>query len=946
MSDSRWHRISRIYNEAIAVASRDRARFVREACGSDDTLRAEVSALLVDDSRMDRLLGPEESQLNLMGRRIGIYEVTSLLGVGGMGEVYRARDPKLNRDVAIKVLPRLFINDPDRLARFEREARVLASLNHPHIGAIYGLEDADGVRALVLELVHGETLADRIARGPIPLHETFAIARQIADAVEAAHEKGIVHRDLKPANIKLTPDGVVKVLDFGLAKAASGDAPGDGTQSPTMTTGATTEGVILGTATYMSPEQARGRPADKRADVWAFGVVWFEMLTGRRAFEGEAISDVLAKVIEREPDWAALPSSTPPRVRELLRRCLRKDPKTRLQAIGDARVQLDEWFSGATEDTPAAGATGPRVHRGVRVASIAAALSLAIVAALAISAALYFRRLIPERAVTRFEIPTPPTSDPVSFALSADGRQLAFVADSEGAPRLWVRNLDQVTAQPLAGTEGASYPFWSPDGRAIGFFADRKLKRIDLGSGALQVLADAPSGRGGTWNRDGVLVFAPDVAAVLMRVMATGGTPVAVTPKGLDHRWPQFLPDGRHFIFFVGYGPPENRGVYTGTLDGGEPTRILATETAAVYAPPGALLWVRDGVLVAQRFDPTREVISDQPIPVAQTVGLDGAVLRGAFAVSATGVLAHRASGGEQRQLTWVDRGGIARGTVGPPDEDGLSSPELAPDGQRVLVQRSVQGNGDVWMMETGRNVPSRFTFDASGEGHPLWSPDGSRVVFRSLRNGTWDLFEKAASGADDEQSLLVTGELKSPLAWSPDGQVLLYAVQHSKTGMDLWALPRAGDRKPFPVVQTPFDELAGQFSPDGRWVSYQSNESGQMQIYVQPFPRSGGPWQVSTEGGSQPRWRLDGRELFYVAPDVRLMAVPIGVGADTRTLERGVPVPLFRTRLASGASISGLSKPQYAVAADGRFLMNVVVEGATAPPITVVLNWDAALTK
>ena len=709
----------------------------------------------------------------------------------------------------------------------------------------------------------------------------------------------------------------------------------------------TSDGVILGTAAYMSPEQARGRTVDKRADIWAFGAVLFEMLTGRRAFEGEMTTVVLAKVIEREPDWTALPTSTPSPLRELLRRCARKDPKTRLQAIGDARVQIDELISGATVDSATAEASQPPAPRRARFAWSVAAMLLVIVVGLAVPATLYFRRVVPEPLLWRFEILTPPTTDPVSFALSDDGRQLAFVAMSEGTQRLWVRVLDQVTAQPLAGTEGASYPFWSPDGRAIGFFADRKLKRIDLGSGGLQVLADAPTGRGGTWNRDGVLVFAPDVAAVLMRVMATGGTPVAVTPQGLDHRWPQFLPDGRRFLFFVAYGPPENRGVYMGTLDGGEPKRILATETAAVYAPPGALLWVRDGVLVAQRFDPTGEVTSDQPIPVAQTVGWDAAVSRGAFAVSATGVLVHRASRGERRQLTWVDRGGIARGTVGPPDWDGLSSPELAPDGRRVAVQAGVRGNADVYLIDTGRDLQSRFTFDASNDGHPLWSPDGSRVVFRSLRNGLWDLFEKAASVADDEQSLLVTGEHKSPLAWSPDGRVLLYAVQHSKTGMDLWALPLAGDRKPYPVEQTPADESAGQFSPDGRWVSYQSNESGQMEIYVRPFRRSGGPWQVSTEGGSQPRWRLDGRELFYVAPDARLMAVPIGVGADKRTLERGVPVPLFRTRLASGASISGLlSKPQYAVASDGRFLMNMTVEDATPPPINVILNWDAALKK
>ena len=401
------------------------------------------------------------------------------------------------------------------------------------------------------------------------------------------------------------------------------------------------------------------------------------------------------------------------------------------------------------------------------------------------------------------------------------------------------------------------------------------------------------------------------------------------------------------FPLFRGYGRPEKRGVYMGTLDGGEPTRILATETAAVYAPPGALLWVRDGVLVAQRFDPAREVISDQPIPVAQTVGLDVGVLRGAFAVSATGVLVHRAGGG---RTAATDLGRSRRnraGHRGPPDRDGLSSPELAPDGQRVAVQRTVQGNPDVWLMDTGRNVQSRFTFDASSEGHPLWSPDGSRVVFRSLRNGPWDLFEKAASGAGDEQPLLVTGELKSPLAWSPDGQVLLYAVQHPKTGMDLWALPLAGDRKPFPVVQTPFDELSGQFSPDGRWVSYQSNESGQCRFTSDRFRGSGGPWQVSTEGGSQPRWRPDGRELFYVAPDARLMAVPIAVGG-TRRRWRGARRCRSSGRGSPAArTFPGLmSKPQYAVASDGRFLMNVAVEGATAPPITVVLNWDAALKK
>ena len=733
--------------------------------------------------------------MDLIGQQIGVYQITSLLGAGGMGEVYRAHDTRLRRDVAIKILPRSFTSDLTRLARFEREARMLAALNHPHIGAIYGLEEADGARALVLELVHGETLGERIVRGPIPLSETLFLARQMADALEAAHEKGIIHRDLKPANIKLTPDGVLKILDFGLAKAASDAAPSD--VIPTVTIEGTGDGVIIGTAAYMSPEQARGRPVDKRGDVWAFGVVLYEMLTGRRAFAGNTTSDVLAKVIEREPDWTALPASTPPRLRELLRRCARKDPKKRLQAIGDARIQIEELISGATEETATATAAQPRAQRSARFVLIGAALALVTIAALAIPAARYFRRPVPEPLITRFEIPMPPTSDPVSFALSADGRQLAFVAMAEGTPRLWVRRLDQVTAQPLTGTEGARYPFWAPDGRAIGFFADGKLKKIYLGSGDPQVVADAPNGRGGTWNHDGVIVFAPTGGEVLLRVMATGGTPVPVTqfPSGRGSlRFPQFLPDGRHFLFFGLTGGGEGH-MYVGTIDGGESKRVLAARSVAVYAPPASLLWVEEGVLVAQRFDPARAVVSGEPIPVVQGVGLDEGVYRGAFAVSATGVLAHRTGRGERRQLTWVDRAGVARGTVGPPDEAGLSGPELAPDGKRVAVVRTERGNTDVFLIDAGRDAFRRFTFDPGVDSVPLWSSDGTRVVFSSRRNGLQNLFEKAASGAGDTRLLLPSGGPKTPLSWSVDGQWLLY--RYSPSEDRIGPLGRADGRRP-----------------------------------------------------------------------------------------------------------------------------------------------------
>ncbi len=963
MTPERWRQVEEMFHAALTRSERDRAAFLADACAGDEALLREVNSLLAQHVSNGGLLdgsaaataAPLVSDIGaskLTGRRIGGYEVHARIGAGGMGEVYRARDTKLRRDVAIKILPPHFTSDPERLARFEREARMLASLNHPHIGAIYGLEDADGVRALVLELVDGETLADRIARGPIPLHDTLSIARQIADALEAAHEKGIIHRDLKPANIKITPDGVVKVLDFGLAKAASADAATvDMTQSPTITVGGTREGVILGTAAYMSPEQAKGRPADRRADVWAFGIVLYEMLTGRPAFAGDTISEVIAKVIEREPDCSALSASTPPRLRELLRRCAKKDPKTRLQAIGDARVQIDELISAAPDEPVMTSVTPPRAQRSARFAWIATALSLAVAAALAIPATQQIRRVVPEPLVTRFEIVTPPTNDPGSFALSSDGRQLAFVANAEGTARIWVRPLDQVTAQPLPGSEGARFPFWAPDGRAIGFFADGKLKRIDLGDDGPQVLADAPSGRGGAWNADGVIIFAPAVDATIMRV-DSGGTRVAVTglaPGQRSHRWPQFLPDGRHFLYFAfgGGAPTDTPGVYMGTLDSSEQTLVLPTDTAAMYAPPAALLWVSNGVLVAQRFNPATGVVSDKPMTVARTVGVDDRLFRGAFAVSATGVLAHRTGQGERRQLAWIDRSGNTRGTVVPPDEDGLSSPELESDGRRIAVGRTVDGNHDVWLIDAGG--PRRFTVNASIDGAPLWSPDGSRVVFASMRNGLFDLFERAASGAGDERPLLVTGEQKTPLDWSSDGRFLLYATQHPKTGADLWALPLPGGT-PFPVVpQTPFDEIAGQFSPDGKWLAYQSNESNPAQIYIRPFQGPGGPWQVSTApaGGSQPRWRPDGKELFYVSADARLMAVPIAVGLDPQTLQIGTPVPLFKTRLAGGGGIPGgsQSKAQYAVASSDRFLMNLGVE-ATASPITIVLNWDAALKK
>jgi Tol biopolymer transport system component len=595
-------------------------------------------------------------------------------------------------------------------------------------------------------------------------------------------------------------------------------------------------------------------------------------------------------------------------------------------------------------------ATPARHGRRERVAWALLGAAMVGLAILAVPAMLYLRRAEPQPVVTRLEVVTPPSSDPFSFAISPDGRQLAFVASAEGGSRLWLRSFDQDTARPLTGTEGASYPFWSPDTRAIGFFTADKLKRIDLTGGASQVLADVPGARGGTWSRDGVIVFAPQ-QSVLMQVAATGGTPTALTelaPGEGSHRWPQFLPDGRRFLFYVGLGQPSTHGVYVGSLDGRQPTRLLAGEAAAVYAPPGLLLRVEQGALVAHPFDAERGVVSAQSVRLAQSVAEDDGTFRSAFSVSEAGVLAYRTSGLARRQIVWVDRTGKVTGVVRPPDDARVSSPELTRDGKRIAVHRGyMQGNVDVWLIDVATGVLTQFTFDAANDAGAVWAPDGKRIVFGSSRNGKYGLFEKPSNLAADERALPVTGQDTIPLDWSSDGAFLLYASQDPKTGSDLWALPLVGGSKPLPVVQTRFDERQGQFSADGRWVAYVSNESGSDEVYIQAFPGPGGKRLVSAAGGSDPRWRRDGQELFYVARDNKLMAVSIEIGADRSTLSPGAPVALFQTRFAIGANITlgWLSKPQYAVAPDGRFLMNVTVEDPAAP-ITIFQNWTTLLKQ
>ena len=887
------------------------------------------------------------------GARIGPYEVLSVVGAGGMGEVYRAHDTSLKRDVALKILPESFAADADRLARFQREAEVLASLNHPNIAGIYGLEERGGVSALVMELVEGEDLADRIARGPIPVDEALPIASQIADALDAAHEQGIVHRDLKPSNIKVRADGTVKVLDFGLAKVtepAGGSSRGL-SMSPTLSNHATQAGIILGTAAYMSPEQAAGKPVDKRSDVWSFGVVVLEMLTGRPVFTGETLSHVLASVLKSDPDWTALPATVPPRVVTVLRRCLQKDRKQRVRDIGDVSLALDGTFETAAPQTIPGAASSAKRERLAWMAAVAV-VAVAIVA-LAIPAVRHLRETPPPE--TRVEIVTPATDQPVSFALSPDGRQIAFVASGNGESRLWLRSLATTTAEPQAGTEGARYPFWAPDGRSVGFFVTNALKRLDLGSGASQTLASVVNGSGGTWNAEGVIVFASSVNTThLMRVSASGGAITAVTalgPQQTGHATPYFLPDGRRFVFYV-RGASDTAGIYLGTLDGSAPTRLTAADGGGVYLPvgqtsvverasPGWLLWVRNGTLVAQRLDVAEGALTGEPVTLAEGVAVDGRDRIG-VSVAATGLVAYRTGAGSHRQLTWMDRSGTVRGTIGEP-EARLSNPRVAPDGRRVAVQRTVQGNEDIWLLDGART--SRFTFDPASDVRPVWSPDGTRIAFTSTRTGAGDLYQKLTSGADTEERLVTSDQLKNAYSWSPDGHFLLFNSSDAQTNTDLWVVQMVGNRAPSVFLKTPFREINGVFSPDGRWVAFMSNESGRQEIYVRPFPgtNAGGQWQVSTTGGAFPVWRHDGKELYYLNPAGAMMAVPItSIGA---TVEPGVPLQLFPTQIAGGGREAQQGR-QYDVAIDGRFLINVVAAGAPTAPITLLMNWNPAVKK
>jgi eukaryotic-like serine/threonine-protein kinase len=897
------------------------------------------------------------------GTRVGPYEILSAIGAGGMGAVYRARDTRLGRIVAIKVLTGALATDPESRQRFEEEARAIAALNDPHICTIHDVGRDGDLDYLVLEYLEGETLGDRIRRtGALPIGEALSIAVQIGEALDRAHRAGIVHRDLKPGNVMLVAgtggaEPIVKLLDFGLASRTGGQrahgldhslaatiAPSMVATRPPSATAMSSSGTMSGTVQYMSPEQLDGQIPDHRADIFAFGCVLYEMLAARKAFEGATTVTAIAAIMGSEPPPIPALAAAHPLIDHILRRCLEKNRDRRWQHIGDVIGEL-RWVS--TQPVPATATVSRRAHWRpwhwvaavlLGVGFFVVAVPLALIGGLS----LFGDRSndADEIAPLQLEITTPPTDDSTG-AIAPDGTQVAYIAIKDHVPVLWVRPLDTLESRALPGTEGASFPFWSPDGKSLGFFADNKLKRIEIAGGGPTVIADAPTARGGAWGPDGTILFAPGVNAPIKRVPARGGAVEDVTAiggsLGPSHRRPNFLPDGQRFLFNSSLGGPETNGVYIGSLDKSAPVRVSTDEDSGFFAPPNTLLTIRQNNLRAYSFDPVTGTVMGEPTVVAQ--GLNSA---GLFGVSANGVLAYRTGAAQIRQLVWVNRKGTILQDVSGPRGGGIASPELSPD-ERSVALFLHPGSGednDVWVFELARFLGRPITTGPPADAHPFWDPDGAHLIFNSGRSGSRGITRFPLSGGSPV--MLAPGDGIGvngvALAMTRDRQFVLTRRQAAATGVDLQAVS-VTDRRVISVTELAGDETEGQFSPDGKWVALVSTLSGRPEVYVQSFPDGSGRTQVSTAGGTQVRWSADGREIFFIAPDGKLMAAGFTAGATPAT-----PVALFQTHLANGNNVIG-NKAQYAVSRDGRFLLNTVVESPSAP-IVVSINWRERLRR
>lgn len=895
------------------------------------------------------------------GNRIGPYEIVSPLGAGGMGEVYRARDKRLGRDVALKVLPEAFASDSQRMVRFEREAKVLASMNHPNIAALFGFEESDGARALVMELVEGPMLAERIKQGPLAIEEALPIAKQIAEALEYAHERGIIHRDLKPSNVKLTEDGQVKLLDFGLAKALEGETSEEELQnSPTLSVAATRAGVMLGTAAYMAPEQARGKRVDRRADIWAFGCVLYEMLTGRGAFDGETTSDILACVIRADPDWALLGGSVPPRLRELIRRCLQKDPKQRLQAIGEARIVVEAAIAGTSWEAASSAQATSQAQSSWRRALPWTIAATGVAASLVLSGLYLSDRRREPRPVMRASLLLPEplsgvfSANPGSpFALSPDGAQLVFVAEPTGkSAQLYLRPLDQQTATPIADTEEAIQPFFSPDGQWVGFFTHGKMRKASLHGGPATVLCDALIPHGASWGNDDTIIYAPNLGSGLMRISSAGGAPQTLTTpdvkqKELSHRWPQVLPGNKAVLFTIQLSTQvsyDDAHIGLLSLETGKWRTLIEGGSYARYVPSGHIVYAHAGSLLAAPFDLAGLKITGPAVPAQEGVITTSATSGGAeYDVTESGLLAYVPGSARppERALVWVDRQGNAKELPAPVNS--YVTPRISPDGKLLAVQILRGGSQDIWIYEFARNTLTRFGFSESAV--PVWTPDGRRLIYRR-RTPSFSLLSKSADGSGTEETLLgkdFGDPGAAPFSVSPDGKTLLFGRYGSAGATETDALSLDGSGRVQPFLQSTFNQSQARFSPDGRWVAYTSNESGRQEIYVQPFPATGGKWMISTDGGSYPVWARNGREIFFRNDD-RIMTVPVETQPAFRA---GTPQMLFRGGgyLAVGTY---LTNGNYDVAPDGQhFLMIKEKEApASSKELSIVLHWTDELER